>query len=305
MISTVDIQKTTRGVLRLNEPLARYSTYGVGGPADYYLEPLNQDDLVSVARYFSENGVPFILCSNKSNILVAEEGFRGAVINIEPGVSAISGSQNVVSAQAGAKLGNLIEHCISRGLSGLESFAGIGGTVGGAVARKRSSGGVNITNLVQHIEFLRSGKLIQETNGNGSNGTKRVVLDRDIVLSVKFKLAPSAISDLLASRREFLIQQNVKQPVNIPSAGSIFRDPPQESADALIKRSEIKRMAYGGAKVFNAHPNLLCNVDNASPEDLFHLIRRMHDAVLEKHGVNLEYEVRCLGFEEELIGAPV
>jgi UDP-N-acetylmuramate dehydrogenase len=305
MISTVDIQKTTSGALRLNEPMARYSTFGVGGPADYYLEPLNQDDLVSVVTYFSENGVPFVLCSNKSNILVSEEGFRGAVINIEPGLSAISGSQNVVSAQAGAKLGKLIETCISRGLSGLETFAGIGGTVGGAVATNRRSSDVCITDLVQHIEILRNGRVTKETNVNGSHEVKRLVVDGDIVLSVKFTLTPSAKNDLLMSRRRFLIQQNEKQPVNIPSVGSIFRDSPQESAEALIMRSGVKKKTHGGARIFDAHPNMLCNSGNASPNDLFRLIRIMHEAVLEKHGVNLEYEVRCLGFEEELIRTAV
>ncbi len=301
MISTADIQKITRGVLRLNEPMERYSTFMVGGPADYYLEPLNQEDFVSVATYFSDNGVPFVLCSNKSNILVSEEGFRGAVINIEPGVSAISSSQNVVSAQAGAKLGKLIDYCVSCGLSGMEPFAGIAGTVGGAVAMNRRSSNACITDHAEHVEIVRSGQVMLVANGNGSYETKRFLVERDIVLRVKFKLISSANNDILTSRRKFLIQQNKKQPVNIPSTGSIFRDPPQESAEALIRDSGVKKWTHGRASVVDDHPNLL-RADNASPEDMFRLIRIMHDVVLEKHGLSLEYDVRCLGFEQELIG---
>jgi UDP-N-acetylmuramate dehydrogenase len=189
MISLIDIQKILRGNIVVDVPMANYTWMKVGGPADFYIEPADKNDLISIIEYFRVHNYSWMMLGRGSNVLISDEGIRGAVINIENSLSNIHMENNFVFADAGVRLTKFVDFCIQNELAGVEMLAGIPGTIGGAVAMNAGSHGGEIADHLVEVEIINDGivKRIQKDEGSFTYRHSRFA--DDVVLGASFQLA--------------------------------------------------------------------------------------------------------------------
>lgn len=301
MIALDDIRRSFEGGIELSEGMARHVTFRIGGPADIYLEPRDKEDAIGLFRYLHEAEVPYVLMGNGSNVLVSDEGIRGAVVNLESGFNYLRCVNGEIIAGAGVKLAKFVDFCIGNGYGGAEMLAGIPGTLGGAVIMNAGAYGGEIADHMLRIELIRNGKLLTIGKEEGGFAYRRSALVDDIILEAGFRFPPGEPDPLKKTRRELIIKRNAAQPVNWPNAGSIFKNPLGHYAAVLIQECGLKGTRVGGAQISELHANFIINVDNASANDVLALIRVAREAVGAKFGVRLELEIKLIGFEKEEI----
>jgi len=300
MISLDDIKKFFSGHLALNEPLAKYTSMKVGGPADYYFEPANKEDAIAIVLYFRRGGFPFLMLGRGSNLLVSDEGFRGAVVNLEEGLSNVYLESGLVIAEAGAKMSKVVDFCVHHGLAGVEMLAGIPGTIGGAVVMNAGAHGGEVSNYLVDVEILR-GEQVRRVNKDDAHFTYRhSEFEHDVVLSASFKLPAGDSEALMHRRSEYLRQRNLTQPTNMPNSGSMFKNPQGNYAAKLIEQAGLKGKRVGDAQISDKHANFIINHGNAKASDVMTLIDLAQRTVYQNTGMMLELEVKLVGFQEEL-----
>jgi len=297
MVALEDIQRFFRGNISLNEPLARFTTFRIGGPADYYLEPKDKDDLLQIVQYFQQHAFPYIVIGNGSNVLISDRGYRGAAINLEYGFSDICLEHNIVVAGAGVKLSQLVDFCIEHNFRGTEMLAGIPGTLGGAIVMNAGAYGGEISDYMTEVEVIRGTSYKKIKKEEGGFAYRRSNLERDIVVRASFKFPQGDKEELKRVRKELLRKRNETQPVNFPNAGSIFKNPPGDYAGRLIQECGLKGLKVGGAEVSERHANFIINKENATAQDVLALIQIIRQKVLEQFNINLELEVKVIGFD--------
>ncbi len=296
MVSLNDIQKISRGELRLSEPLAHHTSFRIGGPADYYIEPHSKSELVRLVNYFREKDFPFILLGNASNALVSDQGYRGAVINPETALSRVFMEGSQVYAEAAVKIARLVDFCIHRSLRGMESLAGISGTLGGGKI-------LNTRETAEHlveVEVLRGGELVRMRK-NEAGVVSRLDSPAQVLVAAWFLLPAGEKEGLIRSRREWLVKRNQTQPVNIPNAGSIFKNPSGHSAATLIGDAGLNGLRHGGAMVSMKHANVIINAGGANAHDVLAIIKKIQHTVQKKFNIMLEPEVTLVGFDQMIL----
>ncbi len=300
MIALSDIQSIVHGLVAMNEPMEKYTWMRVGGPADFYLEPASRDELITVLRYFGENRYPVMMIGRGSNLLVSDDGIRGAVVNVERCLSDIVMDGDLVSAQAGARLTKFVDFCVQRGLAGVEMLAGIPGTVGGAVVMNAGAHGGETADHIVDVEVLRQGALVWVKKADARFAYRRSGFAGDVVLTARFRL-PAGDVDALAKRRKELIQKrNATQPLELPNLGSMFKNPPNNFAAKLIEEAGLKGKKVGQAQVSEKHANFMVNLGGAKAADVVRLIDIVRRTVYQRSGIMLELEVKPVGFSEEM-----
>jgi len=302
MVSLSDIRSFFRGSISINQPLAGYTSMRVGGPVDYFVEPADKDDLVAIAKYFRTNDFDFIMVGRGSNILVSDEGFRGAAINLEGNLSGIRLENGDVIAEAGAGLSKLVDFCIQNGKAGLEWAAGIPGTVGGAIVMNAGAHGGETADRLVEIEVLRGNEVVVIPKSSVNFGYRRSGLGDDIVLAGRFNLPDGDRDELNQRRRTFIQQRNASQPVNMPNSGSIFKNPPGNYAARLIDAANLKGKRVGGAQISEKHANFIINTGNATASDALTLVDLARRTVYQNAGILLELELRLIGFPDDVQG---
>lgn len=301
VIALEDIRNSFNGRLELNEPVAKHVTFRIGGSADIYLEPLDKQDALGLFRYLKEAEIRYVLLGNGSNVLISDEGIRGAVVNLEAGFNYLRFEEGVTTAGSGVKLAKFVDFCITNGRGGAEMLAGIPGTLGGAIMINAGAYGGEIADYMLDVELIRDGKLVRINKEQGGFGYRTSGLLRDIVLEATFRFPEGLPDPLKQKRRELLVKRNASQPVNFPNAGSIFKNPPENFAAVLIQECGLKGRRIGGAEISELHANFIVNVDNATAKDVLALIREARSAVRERFGITLELEVKLIGFDREEI----
>lgn len=301
MINLEEIREIVKGKILLNEPLAKYSTFKIGGPADIYIEPRNVDELLNLLRYLKEKEIDFVILGNGSNVLISDEGFRGAVINLESGLNFIKVEAEFVVVGAGVKLARFVDFCIENGFRGVEMLAGIPGTLGGAIIMNAGAYSGEISDYLVDVDVIRDFNLVRLKKDECGFGYRTSKLANDVVVQARFKFPPGDIEEMKKIRREILIKRNLSQPVNFPNAGSIFKNPPGDYAGRLIEHAGLKGVQIGDAQISEKHANFIINKGNAKAKDVLELINLAQSKVYEKFGVKLELEIRLIGFKEEEI----
>lgn len=301
MFSIEKVKEFFRGNIAISEPLSRFTTFRIGGPADYYLEPKDKTDLLKLIEYLREINYPYILIGNGSNILISDEGIRGAAINLEYGFTKIEVSKNKVYAEAGVRLSKFVDVCIEHSLVGVENLAGIPGTLGGAILMNAGAYGGEISDFIKTVEVLDEGKIKILKKEECGFSYRKSNLEGKIILSAVFEL-PIGNKELAKQRRkELLLKRNQSQPVELPNAGSIFKNPPNDYAARLIEQAGLKGLTIGGAKISEKHANFIVNFNNASANDVIELMKIVQETVQKKFGILLEPEIRLLGFNSERV----
>lgn len=281
--------------------MAPHVTFRIGGAADIYLEPQDKEDALGLFRYLHGAEVPYVLMGNGSNVLIADEGIRGAVVNLEAGFNYLRFVDDEIIAGAGVKLAKFVDFCISNGKGGAEMLAGIPGTLGGAVVINAGAYGGEIADHMKRVELIRGDRLVTVQKEQGGFGYRTSGLIDDIILEAAFDFPEGLSEPLKKRRRELLVKRNAAQPVNWPNAGSIFKNPEGGYAAVLIQECGLKGTRVGGAEISELHANFIVNVDNALAADVLELIRIAQKAVAEKFDIRLELEIKLIGFERDQI----
>jgi len=293
-----------RGELLQGVPLSGYTTFRIGGPADLLAVPKGWEDLVLLARAIREEECPFFVLGRGSNLLVADEGFRGVAILMVTGMKRIfKKGEAEVYVESGCELGRLMNWCIEHGLGGLVELSGIPGSVGGATRMNAGAFDVSFGDRVREVRLLRLEEGVEELalsrteagfTYRGAGGIGR----RDIIYEVVLELEPSEQGELLYRREEVLEWRRENQPLDKPSAGSVFRNPPGVPAGKVIERCGLKGLRVGGAAVSNKHANFIVNLGGATAAEVRELVRKVKEAVREKEGLELQEEIEMIGFRE-------
>ena len=279
------------------EPMARHTTFRVGGPADVLFMPEGADQLIAALEASRSAGVPAYVIGNGSNLIVRDGGVRGLVIAIGEGMSEIARCGDTVEAQAGAALARVAAFAQSEGLAGLEFASGIPGTLGGGCAMNAGAYGGQLSDVLIDARVLTGGAVRTLSREDMQMGyrTSLPLRTGGIVLSARFALTPDAPEAIAARMRELNARRRDKQPLNLPSAGSTFKRPEGHFAGALIEQAGLKGLSVGGAQVSQKHAGFIVNTGGATASDVLALIAEVQDAVQARSGIRLETEVRVLG----------
>lgn len=301
MLNLEEIRKIVSGKILINEPLAKFSTFKIGGLADVYLEPANVDELINLIKYLKSKEVDFVILGSGSNVLISDEGFRGAVINLEFGLNFIKIEDEYVVAGAGVKLAKFVDFCIKSGFKGVEMLAGIPGTLGGAIIMNAGAYSGEISDYLIDVDVIRDFELIRLKKDECGFGYRNSSLANDVVVQARFKFPSGDVEEMKKIRQEILIRRNKVQPVNYPNVGSIFKNPPGNYAGRLIEEAGLKGVQIGGARISEKHANFIINKGNATAKDVLELIKLAQSRVYERFGIKLELEIKLIGFKNEEI----
>ena len=295
--------------VRSDVPLAPFTTFRVGGPADVLLETRTAQELIDAVRIARARQAPVRVMGGGSNVLVNDGGVRGLLIRPRGGEVNLVGA-DLVRVDAAVTINGLVRWTINRGLAGLEAWAGTPGTVGGAIYGNAHWKKVNIGDLVESVRLIRpDGTLLQvpADRMEFAYDDSRLKRTGEVVVWAAFRVQPGADPDQLrATARASLAFRKRTQPLESPSAGCIFMnpDPTREtvpdgvppSAGALVDRAGLKGAVEGGAQVSTTHANFIINTGSATAADIARLVDRCKDAVAEQFGVTLREEIVRLGF---------
>lgn len=285
------------GKLLLNEPLARYTSWRVGGRADQLYIPADLEDL----RHFLQSLVeaePIYFIGLGSNLLVRDGGVRGTVVLMHNVLTTLQMDGEAVYVEAGVTCAKLAKFCAKEARQGAEFFAGIPGTLGGALAMNAGCYGSETWNVVKRVTTInKRGEL------NTRDAAEFIPSYRHIDMPVSdewfvaawLRLEHGDAQESAQKIKGLLAKRLAAQPLNQPSAGSTFRNPPGDFAARLIEASGLKGYIIGGAQVSEKHANFIVNIGGANALDIELLIQHMRETVLEKQGVALQQEVKVLG----------
>ena len=286
-----------RGTLRHDEPMTRHTSWRVGGTADRYYQPADIEDL---ALFFSQldKDEPITWVGLGSNLLVRDGGIRGTVIATSGVLNGLSRvGELTVRAEAGVACAKVARFCARQSLQGAEFLAGIPGTMGGALAMNAGAFGGETWNIVSAVETLdHDGKLQRRLPGDYTIAYRSVKGPRqEWFVAAELTLQPGDSEASLAKIKECLNKRGNTQPIQQPNAGSVFKNPPGDYSARLIEASGLKGYCIGGASVSDKHANFIVNTGEATAADIENLIEHVAATVKQKHGVELEREVRIIG----------
>lgn len=288
---------TPRGEIRFDEPMSKHTSWRVGGPADQFFVPADKQDLIEFIRAL-EPATPVAWVGLGSNLLVRDAGIRGVVIATHKCLKRIEAvGSNRIYIESGVPGAKIARFGASRNLTGAEFFAGIPGTFGGALAMNAGAFGAETWDVVCKVETLdHSGKIQKRSPMEFSIGYRSVsVSSGEWFLSGEILLRSGDGSRGRQKIREFLARRASTQPVQVPNAGSVFRNPERDHAARLIESAGLKGTRQGGAAVSELHANFIVNSGNATAADIEALIDRVRRSVRHTHGIELEREVRIIG----------
>jgi len=291
-------QPALRGVLLHNEPMARHATWRVGGLARQFYQPQDADDLAVFLQQLPEEE-PLFWVGLGSNLLVRDGGIHGTVIMTSGTLGGLSVGQDAVTvrAEAGVPCAKVARFSARHDLTGIEFFAGIPGTVGGALAMNAGAFGGETWSVVQAVETLdRNGMRHVRAPGDYQISYRHVVGPaNEWFIAAHFVLQKGEGAVSMAQIKDLLEKRNRTQPTNQPSCGSVFRNPPGDHAARLIEASGLKGACIGGACVSAKHANFIVNTGTATAADIEALIVRVAETVEREHGIKLIREAHIIG----------
>jgi UDP-N-acetylmuramate dehydrogenase len=276
-----------------DHPLAPHTWYRLGGPADYFIRPRNVKDLREIVRRCNENHVRMYVLGFGSNLLVSDEGVRGAVIKLqgeEFGRTQFEGPE--VTAWAGAELSKLVLDCVEKGLAGVEGLTGIPGSVGGAVRMNAGGSFGDIGSAVESVTLMDSqGTVFEKKKPELIFDYRSVNIRARFILNAQLKLTEADPERILRTVKESWIYKKNSQPLNTRNCGCVFKNPPGAAAGALIDRAGLKGLQVGGAAVSEKHANFIVAKDGCTSRDVMQLIEAIKQKVREQYEVELELEI--------------
>ena len=305
MVQLADLQRIAgEQAVRLQEPMSAHTTFRIGGPADYFVEPGSESVLKELLLLCRETETPFFILGNGSNLLVSDEGYRGVMISLR-GFDEISfregesteAGKTIMTAGCGVLLSKAAMQAAERGLTGFEFAGGIPGTLGGAVTMNAGAYGGEIRDVILSARVMTKAGDVRELSAEELDLSYRhsIIQEKDlIVLSADFAFAHGDEEQIKEQMRQLNTQRREKQPLEYGSAGSTFKRPEGYFAGKLIEDAGLKGASVGAAQVSEKHAGFLINRGGATCDDMLRLIELVQKRVREQFGVELECEVRIV-----------
>ena len=281
--------------VKCNVPLSTLTSFHIGGPAAMVLRPHNAEDIRKAIQACSQFVTPYCILGNGTNVLAPDAGYPGVIIRIDTPLTTPLFVDTTVTCPAGTALSVLARESVNMRLMGLETLSGIPGTVGGAVAMNAGAYGAEIRHIIKSVRILKNGRVldVETKKTDFGNRTSKYAAPEVVVLSATFQLdhddggARERMLDTTRQRKE-------KQPLALPSAGSVFKRPNGRFAGALIEGAGLRGFSVGGAQVSPMHAGFIVNNGNATERDVLELISIIQQRVYDESGVHLEREIKLL-----------
>lgn len=279
-----------------DEPMANHTTWRIGGPAGLWVAPESVASVLKTIAVCADLEVPWTVIGAGSNVLVSDEGYGGVILNLERAATRLDVSETAVEAGAGRSLRDLDRVAFERNLTGPEHWCGIPGTIGGAVAGNAGAFGSSICSFVTDLHLATDDGGAWIPMAEIPHGYRECRLeDGTVVLEARLVFMPDKPESIRTRRRECTMRRVESQPTGVACAGSVFRNPPHDSAGALLDAAGVKRLNCGAAEVSAKHANFIVNKGGASARDVLWLIHEMRRRVADTSGITLETEVRFVG----------
>ncbi|CAI2644218.1 UDP-N-acetylenolpyruvoylglucosamine reductase [Apilactobacillus kunkeei] len=280
-----------------NEPLSKYTFTETGGPADLVAFPKNTEEVRELLAMTKRDNLPITVLGNASNLIIKDGGIRGLVIILTE-MNEITSHDDLVIAQAGARYIDTTIVAQQHGLTGMEFAAGIPGSIGGAIFMNAGAYGGETAEVIESVTVLTPENEIKTlSNSELDFGYRHSVVQEqdDIVLEATFKLSTGDKDEIQAEMDRLNELRESKQPLDLPSCGSVFKRPEGYFAGKLIHDAGLQGYQSGGAQVSKKHAGFIVNVDNATATDYLNVIKHVQETVYAKNKVHLETEVRIIG----------
>lgn len=288
-------KKYPHSIFRLNEPMAKHTTFKIGGAADLFILPASMADFILIIGNLSSYNIPISVIGNGSNILVSDEGIRGVVFSTKKGLNHCQVIGDTMILGAGVSLTHASNIATKNNLSGLEFASGIPGNIGGGIFMNAGAYGAAMSDIVEAVTAINyQGEILRYSKEKLNFAYRHSVFhEKDLfILETKLKLCAANHMDIEKKVSTYRLQRVAKQPLQVPNAGSIFKRPMGNFAGTLIEQAGLKGFTIGGAAVSRKHAGFIVNTGNATAKDVLRLIRHIQNVVEEKFQVKLETEVR-------------
>jgi UDP-N-acetylmuramate dehydrogenase len=284
-----------------NADMREFTSFKAGGSADLLVVPYNEDELKIVLQRFAQCKLPFVVMGKGTNLLIRDGGYRGAIICLGTSFAEIQVDGTIVKAGAGASLSAVARAALENSLTGIEFASGIPGSLGGGVLMNAGAYDGEMKDVVLEVRVLSQdgGQTRRVTNKEMGYGYRlsNLMDTKEIVLSASLNLAIGDREKISSKMKEFNESRNLKQPMELPSAGSFFKRPKGYYAGKLIQDAGLKGLTVGGAQVSTKHSGFIVNIGNATATDIITLMHLVQATVLDQFGVMIEPEVRIIGEE--------
>ncbi|HWJ03535.1 MAG TPA: UDP-N-acetylmuramate dehydrogenase [Verrucomicrobiae bacterium] len=296
------LQDNIQGRVLPAEKMANHTTWRIGGPAEVLVVPQNRADVITALQAAAEFHKPVTVIGNGSNLLVADQGIPGLVLKMAGGLDRLEISGETVYAESGCLMPGLVRRTVEHGLAGLEFAAGIPASLGGALSMNAGAHGGAVGGFVQEVQACnyRGEQVVLGARDCKFDYRKSIFQTEEyVVLAATLKLNPgdSGLSRNLI--KDYLAKRSSSQPLEYPNAGSVFTNPPGNSAGRLIEQAGGKGKEVGGARVSDKHANFIVNTGNATASDVARLINLVQELVYAKFKIELHPEIKCLGCPRE------
>jgi UDP-N-acetylmuramate dehydrogenase len=285
------------GKVLFDAPMRQFTSIKVGGPADCLLFPRDVVELRKVVRYVRRKKIPFLILGKGTNLVVRDKGVRGWIISLMQGMKKIHVDGEVVEAEAGLPLQRLVQYAIRKELTGLEPFFGIPGTVGGGLAMNAGAWGVELKDVLLSMTLMsEDGEIVERPRSRLRFSYRRLILPPSwIILKGRFRLKKGNKEESLQRVKSYSEMRKRRQPLDYPSAGSIFKNPKEGPAGKWIEEVGLKGFRIGQAMVSERHANFIINLGKAKAEEVIRLMEFVEKRIYEEKGISLEREVKVVG----------
>ncbi len=299
-LALLQFDEDFKGEVRLNEPMSKHTTYRIGGNARAYVEVFDLAALGKILDICQREELDWFPAGKGSNLLVADDGYSGVVIVLAGDFRnwSFDDDSNRVVVGAGTILSRLVQEVFHRGYSGMEFAVGTPGTVGGALRMNAGTKNDWIGNRVVSVTTFKAGQGLVRYKASDISWQARSTsfAPDEIIVECELQLKPALLGNIEGRMRSLLDRRKETQPLDLPSCGSVFRNPEGHSAGALIEGAGLKGYKHGGAQISEKHANFIVNSSSASAADVKALIDLARNEVKKTYGIELTTEVRFLGF---------
>lgn len=297
-----ELTKDIKGKILFHVPLSRYTSLRVGGPVDAMIYPSDIMELQKVIDFSQTQAIPYVVIGRGSNLLVKDGGLKGIAIRLSLGFKRIqlldrSRKHTNLLVEAGVSLKRLLAFCMERGLSGLEFASGIPGSTGGALAMNAGAQGRQMEDVTESLTLITHQAEVIERSKEHLNFAYRTLHlpTGTIILSARIRMKHRSQKTILAEVEKTIKWRWQTQPLNFPSAGSVFKNPIGKSAGQLVEQVGLKGFQVGKAKISEKHANFIVNLGGATAKDILSIMDIMQNRVYQKTGIRLEPEIKIAG----------
>lgn len=280
-----------------DEPMKNHTSFKIGGPADVFISPKTEDEVIAAVGFLKKEGIDYIITGNGSNLLVSDEGIRGCVLSLGKNFSYLNCIDDTIYASAGTLLSRIAALALESSLTGFEFASGIPGSLGGAIVMNAGAYGGEMKDVIVTTKYIDTDGTIKKCTRTEHEFLYRKSRfgNGEIILSSSIKLQEGNLTEIKAVMNDLASRRKEKQPIELPSAGSTFKRPDGYFAAKLIDDAGLRGYRTGDAMVSQKHCGFVVNMGNATFKDVTNLMAHIQNVVYQRFGVNLEPEVKIVG----------